>query len=46
MGEVKCHSESNWSSLAPWRKMNSVDGTEDCRGGGGGGVVEEEHIIL
>ena len=44
MGEVKCHSESNWSSLAPCRKMNSVDGTEDCRGGGGG-VDEDVHII-
>jgi hypothetical protein len=28
VGDDKCHSASNWSSLAPWRRKNIVEGDD------------------
>jgi hypothetical protein len=37
VGDVRCHSRSSWSSLAPWRRNKIVEGGE-------GDVVEGEDM--
>lgn len=33
VGEVRRHSESDWSNLAPWRRMKMDEGAEVAFGG-------------
>jgi hypothetical protein len=41
VGDVKRHSESSWSSLAPWRRMKILEG-----GNEEDGIEEEGHIRM